>query len=117
MYNFGILLILFLQKKIPLVLIKNIYKDHFEPNIIYQKMLSVINSEESKKLNIIHLFNFVKIIFQKNINNPTIIPYIYKNHKIFRTYYIEHYIKRVKIFIKMDIDNSFAACILMSLYH
>jgi hypothetical protein len=117
MSNFGIFLILVLQKKIPIFLIKNIYEDHFEANIIYQKLISIIDSEESKKLNILPLFNFIKNIFHKNIKNPTIIPYICKNHKIFRIYYINHYVKIIKYFILMDIDHSFTASILMAIYH
>jgi len=117
MSNFKILLILVLQKKIPIDLIKNIYEDYFEPDIIYQDYLHIINSIEAMKLDINPLVNFNKIIFQKNVNNPIIISYICKNHEKFRTYYKDHYIEIVKHFIKMDIEHSFATCILMSLYH
>jgi hypothetical protein len=117
MSNFGILLIFVLRKKIPINLIQNIYEDHFEADLIYQKFLRIIDSKSSKELNMLPLFNFIRIIFHKNKKNLTIIPYICKNHQIFRIYYIDHYVKIVKHFYKMDIDNSFVACILMSIYH
>jgi hypothetical protein len=117
MQNFGILLILVLGKKMPINLIQNIYEEHFEANFVYKKFLHIVNSKKSMRLNIEPLFNFVKIIFYKNRKNSIIVPYICKNHEIFNTYYRDHYVKIVKHFIKMETDCSFAACILMDLYH
>jgi hypothetical protein len=64
MPNFGVLLILALQKKIPIFLIEYIYKDFLEADFIYQKFINILECEKSQKLNIQPLFNFIKIIQQ-----------------------------------------------------
>jgi hypothetical protein len=117
MSNFKIILTLVLRDKLPMELIKYIYEEFFEANFAYQQLITAINCEESQKLNFIPLFNCTQRIFYRNRNNLTIIPYICKNNKIFNTFYIDHYIKHIKHFKKMNIDHSFIACILMSLYH
>jgi len=110
-------LILALQKKIPIFLIEYIYKDFLEADFIYQKFINVLECEQSQKLNIQPLFYFIKIIFHKNTNNSTIIPYICKSNDTFNIYYRDHYIDIVKHFIHMDTEHLFTACILMASYH
>ena len=115
--NFKVMLVCVLQKKLPMSLIKYIYEEFFEANFAYKQLITAIHCEDSNKLNMIPLFNCIQNIFCKNANNLTIIPYMCKNHKLFNAYYIDHYIKNIKHFRKMDIDHSFVACILMALYH
>ena len=117
MSNLKAILVLALQKKIPIDLIKYIYEEFFEANIVYQQFINALECEKSQRLNIETLFNNIKIIFHKNQKNSMIIPYICKNNEIFNTYYIAHYIKNIKHFRRLNLDNSFALCILMTLYH
>jgi hypothetical protein len=117
MSNLKEILMLTLQKKIPIYLIKYIYEEFFEADIVYKQLINVIDCKDSQKLKTDPLFKFTQIIFHKNKKNSTIIPYICKNHEIFAIYYKDHYIDIIKHFIKMDTDHSFVACILMSLYH
>ena len=117
MSNQKIILVIILQKKIPMALIKYIYEEFFEANIVYQQFINALECEKSQRLNIESLFNNIKIIFHKNKKNSMIIPYICKNNEIFNEYYIAHYINNIKHFKHLYIDKSFALCILMTLYH
>jgi hypothetical protein len=117
MSNLKIIMVLILQKKIPMVLIKYIYEEFFDAYILYQQFINALECKKSQSLNTETLFNNIKIIFHKNTKNPIIIPYICKNHEIFNEYYIDHYINNIKRFKKLNIDKSFVLCILMKLYH
>jgi hypothetical protein len=117
MSNLKTTLVLILQKKIPMALIKYIYEEFFDAYIVYQQFINALECKQSQSLNIEKLFNNIKIIFHKNTKNPIIIKYICKNHEIFNEYYIDHYIKNKKHFKNLYIDKSFTLCILMRLYH
>ena len=117
MPNLKAILVLTLQKKIPIDLIKYIYEEFFEANIVYQQFINALECKKSQRLDIESLLNNIKIIFHKNKKKSMIIPYICKNNEIFNTYYIDHYINNIKHFRQLNLDNSFALCILMALYH
>lgn len=101
-------------RNLPLDIIKKIYKEYIKPDLIYTRLLKILDSFESKQLNNTQLNSFIKIV----LSNDIILKYLIKNNKIFNQIYNSHIIEGNKTFkLLPDHLSSMSLCWLMYLYH
>jgi hypothetical protein len=99
--------------KLPEDLVIKIYKEHFEPDILFIMYKNIIESPESVRLNDAKLSKFLPIIFAK----PIACKYIGERCYAFNNSFHDHKIKNTKNFVNMKKGQSFALTILFYLYH
>lgn len=90
-----------------------IYKEYLEPVVYLRQLNLLLESDESMRLDIVHVRPFLPTLLAKK----NVIPYLYKNNIGFRYAYHNHKIDKRKSFTLMNKGNSFALEILMYLYH
>jgi hypothetical protein len=110
-------LILFLRIRLPSDIKRQIYDDHFRPNIIYDKkyfiLLRHVESDECHRLRQHHL----KDIIATFIENHEFIAYVSIKNELFARIYHDHYVLNKTTFVLMDKLESMAMSWLMHLYH
>jgi hypothetical protein len=106
--------IITLINKLPEEIVKKIYIEYVEPDLIYTKLLAIIKSTESQKLNYLQLNGFIKIV----LSNGIVTNFLIKNDKIFNQIYVSHIVNNKKLFMNLP-DNVSSMCLnwLMYLYH
>uniref|UniRef100_A0A6C0HJG5 Uncharacterized protein n=1 Tax=viral metagenome TaxID=1070528 RepID=A0A6C0HJG5_9ZZZZ len=90
-----------------------IYEEYFVGIEACNQYLQLLNSRESTRLEYAHLIQPTR----KLLGNPCAVEYLCKKHEIFNKMYKEHYIKHNKLFVLMQLLDSFILSILMHLYH
>jgi hypothetical protein len=99
--------------KLPNDLVNKIYKEYLEPEVYYVLYKNIIETPSAMRLNGTELTRFIPIILSKQ----NACSYIMTKCRIFHGSYKEHKIKQNKRFVLMKKGESFAAYILLSLYH
>ena len=92
-----------------------IYKDHFSNESKYKKLQSILDSDESSRLDYIPLYEHLK---NENIlSDSYYVNYLQNKNKIFNTIFKHHYVDKKKYFVKLGKLESFSLSWLMYLYH
>ena len=92
---------------------RKIYKEYFEPTILYDKYIFILYSEPSTCLQTAELKNFLPTILAKKDT----LHYILFQCDVFRETYNNHKINKKKTFRLMSNGESFSAEILICLFH
>ena len=92
---------------------RKIYNDFILGKKLYHDFQQQIKSECSMRLEYLELTRITKEI----LKIPCLVDYIRKRDKLFDHYYISHYVEDQKNFKRLEKDESFVLCMLMSLYH
>jgi len=105
----------YLIRKLPKDIVKLIYINYVNPDIICRKLYVILNSIESNTFNSIPLENYLRTHV---LQNDIVIKYLIKNDNIFGDIYNSHIIQGNQIFTSFpDIISSLAMSWLMYLYH
>ena len=99
--------------RLPEDLVQYIYKNYVEVDLFYNTVKSVIESEDSTRLNNTELSKLIPIILAK----PAYIEYCCRKIAYFGHVYKTQKIRGHKDFIYMTRGQSFAQSLLMYLYH
>jgi hypothetical protein len=102
-----------LINSLPDDVMRHIYEEYFVGIDTCNKYLELLKSDESQSLNYKPLMDLTRRLLEY----PCAIEYLCSKHQIFKKMYIEHYIKKNKCFVQMDMLESFILSILMHLYH
>jgi hypothetical protein len=105
----------YIISKLPSDLINKIYTDYVKPELICRELNIILDSTESRDLNIEPLENFLRTHI---LPNSIVIKYLIKNDKIFPDIYKTHIINREQTLVLFpDLVSSLAGCWIMYLYH
>lgn len=97
--------------------IKNkIYKEYFEPELIYNKYTFVLHRELGKALDPSLGLLMLRELLPNILSNKLVIKMLCNRCKIFRDVYNSHKLNNNKKFVKLKNGNSFALEILCYLY-
>ena len=100
----------FLKNKI----IKNeILKKNVKNSVIYDEFQKKLSLKKSQCLDISEIKPFIEII----ISDDELCDFVRNKMKIFDKYYIDHFIKNHKHFVRMNNIDSFATSLLYHIYH
>ena len=102
-----------LINSLPDDVMRHIYEEYFVGIDTCNKYLELLKSDESQSLN----YKPLRDLTRRLLEYPCAIEYLCSKHQIFKKMYIEHYIKKNKCFVQMDMLESFILSILMHLYH
>jgi len=92
---------------------RHIYEEYFVGIDTCNKYLKLLESDESHNLNYLPLVEPTRRL----LKHPCAVEYLCSKHKVFKYVYTEHFIKKNKSFLLMDMLHSFIASVLMHLYH
>lgn len=97
---------------LPCDLKKYLYTDFVDPQMLFCKFKTALETEDSHRLNPVNIRHFIPIILAKQnyIDICNTIPE-------FKIVYTEHKLKNKKHFVQMNNGDSFALAILFYMYH